>query len=326
MPHLVYAAVGVVTLERRRLGDSELEVSELSLGSWRTYERISREAGVTVMRTAREAGINFLDDARYDDETGTAPVKTGFSEIVFGDLFRASGWKRHEVVLANKLWWEFWPEQSAEAELDASLQRMGMDYLDLAYSERPPPGLAVQEIVRQVTKLMKTGKLRAWGVLNWPAALIAEAAGAASAQGVSGPCAAQLPYSLVTRSPVEDPEMVHALSSAHVGVVSSHTLVGGALSGKYDQPGAKGRIADAVDAADYSAALRAGSELSKFAGEHGARPAPMAIAFALLNPAVATVLLGATNADQLTENLAGVELKTRMDAETIASLKRIAAP
>src|SRR2546427_7437353 len=51
--------------------------------------------------------------ARYDDETGEAPIPTGYSEVVFGELFRASGWKREEVVVSNKLWWEFWPEQSA---------------------------------------------------------------------------------------------------------------------------------------------------------------------------------------------------------------------
>jgi len=316
----------VVPLERRRLGASELEVSELALGSWRTYERIPRDAGVAVMRKAREVGINFLDDARYNDETGTAPIKTGYSEIVFGEIFRASGWKRDEVTLANKLWWEFWPEQSAEAELDLSLQRMGMDYLDLAYAERPPRGLAVEQIVHDVTELMKTGKLRAWGVLNWPAALIAEAAAAASRQGVPGPCAAQLPYSLVTRSPVEDPEMVQALNSAHTSVVASYTLAGGALSGKYDQVGAKGRIADAIDGRDYSEALSAARELSKFAREHGVRPASMAIAFVLLNPMVATVLFGATNPEQISENLAAVELKTQMDAEAIAALRRIASP
>ena len=278
------------------------------------------------MRKAREVGINFLDDARYNDETGTAPIKTGYSEIVFGDIFRASGWKRDEVTLANKLWWEFWPEQSAEAELDSSLQRMGMDYLDLAYAERPPRGLAVEHIVHDVTELIKTGKLRAWGVLNWPAALIAEAAAAASRQGVPGPCAAQLPYSLVTRSPVEDPEMVQALNSAHTSVVASYTLAGGALSGKYDQVGAKGRIADAIDGRDYSEALSAARELSKFAREHGVRPASMAIAFVLLNPMVATVLFGATNPEQISENLAAVELKTQMDAEAIAALRRIASP
>jgi aryl-alcohol dehydrogenase-like predicted oxidoreductase len=311
-------------LERRRLGSSELEVSRLSLGSWRTYERIPRDMGVAVMRKAREVGINFLDDARYNDETGTAPIKTGYSEILFGELFRASGWKRDEVMLADKLWWEFWPEQSAEAELDASLRRMGMDYFDLAYAEKPPQGLSVEQVVHDIAGLIKTGKLRAWGVLNWPAALIADAGVAASQQGVAGPCAAQLPYSLVTRSRVEDPEMVEALNSAQASVVASHSLVGGALSGKYEHAGAKGRIAGAVDAADYSGALNAGRELAKFARDHDARPAPMAIAFALLNPIVATVLMGATNPEQIAENLGALELRARMDEETIRSLRRIA--
>jgi aryl-alcohol dehydrogenase-like predicted oxidoreductase len=63
----------------------------MALGSWRTYERMSRDEGVAVLRAAREAGITFLDDARYNDETGTAPIPTGYSEVVFGELFRASG-------------------------------------------------------------------------------------------------------------------------------------------------------------------------------------------------------------------------------------------
>src|ERR671929_87200 len=117
-----------------RSGRSYLSVSRIALGSWRTFERMPREQGVAVMRAAREAGIDFLDDARYDDETGTAPIPTGYSEVVFGELFRAAGWRRDEVVVANKLWWEFWPEQSAAEELDASLVRMGFDYLDLAYA------------------------------------------------------------------------------------------------------------------------------------------------------------------------------------------------
>ena len=73
------------------LGRSELMVSRMALGSWRTYERISREQGLAVMRAGREAGITFLDDARYNDETGGAPIPTGYSEIVFGELFRAAG-------------------------------------------------------------------------------------------------------------------------------------------------------------------------------------------------------------------------------------------
>ena len=129
-------------MEHRQLGGSGIGVSVLSLGSWRTYERIERERGLAVMRAAREVGIDFLDDARYDDETGRAPAATGYSEIVFGELFRAAGWRRDEVVVANKLWFEFWPEQSAEQELDESLRRMGFDYVDLIYACWPPPGLS----------------------------------------------------------------------------------------------------------------------------------------------------------------------------------------
>jgi len=71
----------------------------VALGSWRAYERIPKDAGLRVMLKAREVGVNFLDDARYNDETGTAPLKTGYSEVVFGELFRAAGWRRDEVIL-----------------------------------------------------------------------------------------------------------------------------------------------------------------------------------------------------------------------------------
>ena len=134
-------------MERRPLGASGLEVSRLSLGSWRTFERIPREDALAVMRTARENGFNFLDDARYNDETGTAPIPTGYSEVLFGELFRAVGWDREDTVVSNKLWWEFWPEQSAAAELDGSLSRMGFDYVDLIYANPPPDDLPIPEMV-----------------------------------------------------------------------------------------------------------------------------------------------------------------------------------
>src|SRR6266702_6819511 len=161
------------------LGRSDLRVSRLALGSWRTYERISRDQGVRVMRAAREAGINFLDDARYNDETGHAPLPTGYSEVVFGELFRAAGWRRDEVVVANKLWWEFWPAESAAQELDSSLTRMGFDYVDLIYAAEPPEGLGAAEIVDSLAGLISSGKARAWGILNWSPNLLVEAVQAA---------------------------------------------------------------------------------------------------------------------------------------------------
>jgi aryl-alcohol dehydrogenase-like predicted oxidoreductase len=310
-------------LARGRLGSSDIEVTELALGSWRTYERIPRERGVAVMSKAREVGINFLDDARYNDESGTAPLKSGYSEVVFGELFRASGWKREETVVANKLWWEFWPEENAAAELDGSLKRMGMEYIDLAYSERPPEGLALDDIVQQISALIAAGKLRAWGVLNWPADLIAEAARSAARQGLQAPCAAQLAYSLVRRSPVEDKDMRDALSASGAGVVASFTLEGGALTGKYTAPGAAGRLVNSLDDELYQDALRVARDLRALADECGASPAAMAIAFAGHNLQVASVLFGATSPEQIAENVNAVELLRTMDEGVMARLHAI---
>src|SRR5262245_53438947 len=199
-------------MTRGTLGRSGIQVSALSLGSWRTYERIPRDQGLAVMRAAREAGITFLDDARYDVETGRAPIPTGWSEVVFGELFRAAGWERDEVVVSNKLWWEWWPGQSAAEELDASLGRMGLDEVDLIYAERPPDGLEIEELVDQVGGLLAAGKARAWGVLNWPADLLSQAAAVADSRGAPAPCCTQLVYSLVVPTVVEAESMQAALA------------------------------------------------------------------------------------------------------------------
>src|SRR5580700_1162785 len=216
-------------MQRRALGSSELEVSRLSLGSWRTFERIPREDALAVMRAARERGFNFLDDARYNDETGLAPIPSGYSEVLFGELFRAAGWDRDDTVVSNKLWWEFWPEQSAAAELDGSLARMGFDHVDVIYANPPPEGLAIPDMVAAVGGLLDGGKARAWAMVNWSAGPCGEAVAAAAGLGVAPPCAVQLPYSLVHRSWVEDPEMTQALHAAGAGVVASFCLEGGVL-------------------------------------------------------------------------------------------------
>ena len=115
------------------------------------------------MRAACAAGITFLDDARYDDETGTAPIRTGYSEVRFGELFRAAGRPRGETVVANKLWWEFWPEQDAAAELDASLHRMQLDYVDVIYANPPVNGITIATMVDEVAGLVASGRARRVG-------------------------------------------------------------------------------------------------------------------------------------------------------------------
>ena len=294
-------------MEKRALGSSGLNVSRLSLGSWRTFEQIGREQGLSVMRAARQHGINFLDDARYDDETGAAPIPTGYSEVVFGDLFRAAGWAREETVVANKLWWEFWPRQSAAKELDGSLGRMGFGHVDLIYANPPPDGLAVAEMVAEVGELVKSGKARAWAIVNWQPEPLLEASRAAREQGIPQPCAAQLPYNLVRRDWVESEPMAAALEASGAGVVASSVIAGGVLTGKYDA-GETGRAGGEIDQPWLAEARERGRRLRALAEEAGTTPASLAIAFALANPAVASVLFGATSASQLAENASALEV------------------
>jgi len=310
-------------MEHRPLGASGIRVSALSLGSWRTFERLPRKTGVAVMTAAREHGIDFLDDARYNDQTGTAPLPSGYSEVVFGELFRAAGWKRDEVVVANKLWWEFWPAESAAGELDSSLARMGFDYLDLVYSERPPVGLAVPEVVAAASGLISSGKARAWGVLNWPAEQIAEAARFAASEGVPPPCAAQLPYSLAYREFVEDGAMSEALEAASATIVASAVLAGGALTGKYASSGTDGRLARELADPRRENAFQTGERLGEMAEELGTTPARLAIAFALSNPRVASVLFGATSPEQVAENVSAVDTLASLEPGTLAQLRSV---
>ncbi len=305
------------------LGSSGIEVSRLALGSWRTFERIGPEAGLAVMRAARDAGITFLDDARYNDETGTAPIPTGWSEVLFGDLFRQAGWRRDETIVSNKLWWEFWPEQSAAAELDSSLARMRFDYIDVIYANPPEHGLGVEELVATVTDLITAGKARAWAIVNWPAALLEEAAAVASGLGVPMPCAAQLPYSLVQRPPVETPSMTAALAACGAPVVASAVLAGGVLTGKYDIDAATGRAAGTLEEPRVARAMAVARQLSELAGRLGATPAALAVAFTMLNPLVATVLLGATSPAQVAQNVDALAVLDRLTAADIDELVAI---
>ena len=294
------------------LGRSDLRVSRLALGSWRTYERISRDQGVRVMRAACEAGINFLDDARYNDETGHAPLPTGYSEVVFGELFHASGWRRDEVVVSNKLWWEFWPDQSPAQELAGSLGRMGLDHIDLIYSEVPPDGVGLEDAIDMITGLIRTGAARAWGTLNWTPDQMERAWQIADREGVPGPVATQPPYSLVRREIVDDPAMRRLAADRGVAIVASYTLAGGILTGKYDEEPGAGRAAGMIGQPQWAPAVAAGRDLAALARHIGVAPASLAMAFALLDPSVTTVLFGATRPEQIRANLGALALAERL--------------
>ena len=180
---------------------------------------------------------------------------------------------------------------------------MGLDYLDLAYAAEPPEGLEVAEVVGSAGELIASGKLRAWGFLNWPPELMVEATEIARRDGVPPPCAAQLAYNLVLRSAVENADAI--LAATGVSVVASMPLWFGVLTGKYAAGGAAGRIAGDLGKPQLQAAL--------------------AIAFPLASPRVASVLFGATQPAQVAENVAAVDVLARIGDAELAALRRLGA-
>ena len=314
-----------VALARRQLGDSGLEVSLFALGSWRTWEYIPREQAAGVLDHARASGIDLLEVARYNDESGRAPIPSGYSEVVFGEAFRASGWPREEVTIGEKLWWEFWPQQSPSEELDLSLERTGLDHVDFLECDPPPAEIPMEDVVGMLGELIAGGRARAWGIVNWTAERVAEAGRAAKAAGLPAPSSAQLPYSLVARDWVEGGDMTAALDLCGASVMASYVLMGGILSGKYAGGGGEGRMAQRLDDPRMADAVAAVPSLLALAERLGEPPAVLAMAFALSNPRVATILTGATRPEQIDQNLRALEVLEGLGEDDLAALRAIGA-
>jgi aryl-alcohol dehydrogenase-like predicted oxidoreductase len=315
----------VSDLRTRRLGRSLIEVSPIALGSWRTFERMERADAEQLFAHALARGVTFFDDARYDDETGSAPLPSGYSEVLFGELFRGAGADRERTVVSNKLWWEFWPSQDAVGELEASLERMGFERLDLLYSSTLPDDLPVGVAVEQMAAALDTGRVGAWAAVNWSAGSLAEAVDESSRAGIEPPCAVQLPYNLARRDWAESPAMEAALVAAGASLIPSAALAGGALSGKYAS-GGKGRLSDELEDPQRAEALRLGATLGQLSGELGTSASTLAIAFTLLHPRTACTLVGATSPAQLDAAIEAVSVAERLGDAGRLRLRALVEP
>jgi aryl-alcohol dehydrogenase-like predicted oxidoreductase len=309
-------------LPQRSLGASGPAVSVMSLGSWRTFERISRDEGLAVMRAAREAGVTLLDDARYDDETGQAPLPTGWSEVVFGELFRGAGWDRDAVTVCNKLWWEHWPREDAVAELDGSLGRMGLDHVDVIYAIAASTVPPVEVVVEQVAGLIRSGRAGAWGTGMWSGEQLTAALDVCDATGAPYPIAAQMACSLADHRQSGDPVVNAALERGGIGLVAAYALAGGTLTGKYASGGA-GRAADDTSPV-AGRGKRIGAELAGLAAEWGVPPAHLAFAYVFDHPHLATILFGATSAEQVRSNVAAFATYGSLDDAQRAAVAALA--
>lgn len=312
-------------MEKRRLGNSNIDVSAFALGSWNTFEFMPEKEALKVMTAAIDNGITFLDDARYDDTSGKAPLKTGYSEVVFGNLLRKGGFKRDDLFISNRLWFEFFPGETVEQEVDASLQRIGIDYFDLVFCFDIPKDLSAERVVDELSALVRTGKVKHWAPGNWDGEFLAECCAVAKQKNLPLPPAAMVPYSVAMKSFVEPLALRTLYQEYDIGLVASFCLFGGILSGKYNDPEAASRrfSKEQLDMLRANGTFKNVNRFIALAEQHGCTPAQLAYAFALADPLVSTVLFGATSVKQIEDNLYAFDIVDRLDEQAIRELKEV---
>ena len=307
----------------RRLGSSDLQVSEISLGSWLTYGvGVERESAAACVAKAFELGINMIDTANV--------YGRGAAETFLGETL--AGRPRDSYILATKLYFPMTDTDSGlsraqiEKQLDASLRRLRTDHVDLYQCHRYDETVPLEETMAALTEAVRSGKTRYLGFSEWPADKIAEAVAMA---GVEKFVSSQPQYSLLWRAPEKD---VFPLCAANgISQIVWSPLAQGVLTGKYPPgapPPAGSRATSAemggwIDRLMQPAILEAVQRLRPLAAEAGLTLGQFALAWVLRQPNVASAIVGASRPDQLEENVAAsgaeVDLELFARAEELVS-------
>jgi aryl-alcohol dehydrogenase-like predicted oxidoreductase len=318
-------------MQYARLGETGLIVSRLALGSmtfgsgagiFASVAKVDQKGANDLVARAIDRGINFFNSA--DVYAG------GESERILG---KAIGGKRQGVVIATKVGNRM-GDAVIEAGLsrrhilgaaDASLERLGTDYIDVYLVHKVDPLTPIEETIEALERLVRDGKVRYVGFSNWQAWQAAKAVGIQNARGFSPFRAAEMYYSLVGRDLEHD--VAPFCADAGIGVMVWSPLAGGFLSGKYTREKPKGGSGDRLGGFDFLPYDRArGYDLLDLLGtigeKRGATPAQVALAWLLTRPSVSSILIGASSATQLADNVAAVDVKladedlTALDAAT----------
>ena len=320
----------------RRLGRSGLQVSELSLGSWVTYHnQVDAPAAVEMMAAAMDAGVNFFDNAEA--------YALGQSEVVMGEAIRQLKWPRLNYVVSTKFFWGLDRDSAGVNRrntlnrkylmqaIDGSLQRLGLDYVDLVYCHRADPFTPVEETVWAMSDMIRQGKALYWGTSEWSAADIRAAWEIAERHHLHKPVMEQPQYHLFHRKRVEE-EYARLYEDIGLGLTTWSPLASGLLTGKYRQgipAGTRGAMESMSFLRDSLTDARkneAVALLQPIAAELGGTLAQLAIAWVLKNSNVSTVITGASKLSQLHDNLGAADLAQRLTPEVLARIDAIAAP
>ncbi|GAB4569708.1 MAG: aldo/keto reductase [Rhizobacter sp.] len=321
----------------RRLGRSGLQVSELSLGSWVTYHnQVDVNAAKEMMAAAYDGGVNFFDNAEaYAD---------GQSEVVMGEALKALKWPRLNYIVSTKFFLGLARKEPlainrratlnrkylAQA-IDGSLQRMGLDFIDLVYCHRPDPHTPIEETVWAMSDMITQGKALYWGTSEWSAGDIRAAYEIADKHHLHKPLMEQPQYHLFHRKRVEK-QYLRLYEDIGLGLTTWSPLASGLLTGKYkngvpdDSRGARRDMAFIVESLTDQAKNAAVAQLEVVAADLGCSMAQLAIAWAAKNPRVSTVITGASKISQLQSNLAAAELIPKLTPEVLQRIDLIAVP
>jgi aryl-alcohol dehydrogenase-like predicted oxidoreductase len=302
----------------RRPGSSDLEVSEISLGSWLTYSGgVEREQARACVDAAFDAGINFIDTANVYGQ--------GAAEEVLGEVL--SGRERSSYVLATKVYFPMSANDrglSAEQihkQIDASLKRLRTDHVDLYQCHRYDDQTPLQETMTALSEVVRSGKARYIGFSEWPVEKVEESL---ALPGVERWVSSQPQYSMIWRKP--EAQLIPLCERERISQIVWSPLAQGVLTGKYlpGQPPPAGTRATSesmsgfIDRLIAPPVLEAVQRLRPVADAAGLSMPQLALAWVLRQSNVASAIVGATRPEQVHANASasGIEL----DGETLAAI------
>lgn len=305
-------------MEYRRLGNSGLKVSVVSLGSWLTYgNAVSDSSARKCLRAAIEHGVNLIDTADV--------YAKGEAEACLGKLLR--DYRRQEIVLATKCFGAMSDDPNDRGlsrkhvfeSIHGSLKRLRTDYVDLYQCHRYDPETPLEETVRVMDDLARQGKLLYWGVSCWDEAQIQAACEIADRTGAVRPISNQPPYNMLQRE--VEAAVVPACERLGLGQVVFSPLAQGLLTGKYRggevPPGsrlANDRINSFMKERMTEANLAKVDALAGVADDLGVTLPELALAWCLRLPSVASVIVGASRPRQVKENAKAAAVQLPDDA------------
>jgi voltage-dependent potassium channel beta subunit len=314
-------------MKYRRLGSAGLQVSELSFGSWVSFgTQMNVDAAYDCMVAAYDAGVNFFDNAEA--------YAGGQSEVIMGEIFKRAGWRRASYVVSTKFFWGLHAGPNERNTLnrkylmqaiDGSLQRLGMEYVDLVFCHRPDPNTPIEETVFAMHDIIRQGKALYWGTSEWSADEIRAAWEIAQRHHLHKPQMEQPQYNMFHRERVEK-EYARLYGDIGLGLTIWSPLASGLLTGKYNAgipadsranlPGYEWLKA-MLENPQRLAAVRA---LQPIAGDLGCTLSQLALAWCVKNPQVSTVITGASRAEQVTENMQALAVVPKLTPEILDSI------